>query len=129
MFGAILECAECKLEFATGWNHHGPGISLLCRDCGCKLHARGTGNMFGAEDGEECVLERWDRENKEWVETGCRPTVARGNLLDIYGIIYEFAGCVCPDCGRANLTAAIKIGEGCPRCKKGAFEKRGSAIY
>ena len=128
MFGVILECSDCKLEFATGWNHHGPGIALLCQDCGCDLYARGTGNMFGAEHGEECVLQRWDGEKDEWLDTGCRPTVTAGSLED-YGIIYEFTGCICPECGSANLTAAIKIGGSCPRCKKGAFEKRGSAIY
>jgi hypothetical protein len=129
MFGAILQCSECKLEFATGWNHHGPGIDLLCQDCGCALHARGAGNVFGAEPGEECNLLRWDAENDEWVDTGCRPTVTAGNLQEDYGIIYEFAGCICPGCGGANLTAAIRVSGNCPRCKKGVFEKTGSAIY
>src|SRR5262245_14463013 len=119
MFGAILQCSECKFEFATGWNHHGPAINLLCQDCGCKLHARGKGKEFAARDGEACVLEQWNQKKRKWVKTGCRPTVAGANLLDVYGVIYEFAGCVCPDCGGANVTAAIKIGGSCPRCKKG----------
>ncbi|TWU50711.1 hypothetical protein Poly51_40040 [Rubripirellula tenax] len=118
----------------TGWNHHGPGVAVVCLDCGQQIDLTGRPESeFGPND-EPCdvrlVFESPDA--PEGVDVGdvVGAAVIRSAALDqTFGIIPTSVDLQCPRCDSANLAAGLADGTSCPSCKTGTISHGGSAIY
>ena len=134
MFGRHVICSHCSFDLLTGWNHHGPGVTVVCADCGQQIDLTGNADStYGPSDAPcdvRLVLPNSDDSRDPDVGPVLGSAIIRSGQLDeTFGIIPTAIDLKCPSCDSANLVGGIPEGDQCPACKTGVISHGGSAIY
>ena len=134
MFGIHLTCPACSFDMLTHWNHQGPGVTVVCADCGQQIDLSGRpDNEFDpTRDPCDVRLVAESPAAPEGVDVG--PVIGtasiRAAILDeSYGFIPTDIDLRCPACDSGNIVGGLAKGSRCPRCKTGSISHSGRAIY
>jgi hypothetical protein len=129
MIGIHLLCSVCTFDMLTGWNHHRPGVTVICCDCGQQIGLLGQPR---ADEVCEVRLAIEDPQAPEGLEVGpiIGTAVIGGVIFDeTYGLIPTVIELKCPSCGSDKAAGGLPAGSPCPRCTSGSIVHGGSAVY
>ena len=134
MFGRHLTCSQCSFDLLTGWNHHGPGVTVVCADCGQQIDLAGDSDSTYGPSDAPCDVRLVLPNSDDTRDPDVGPIIGAavihsGQLDEIFGIIPTAIDYQCPSCDSANLVGGIPEGDKCPVCKTGVISHGGSAIY